>query len=174
MKKVVFSFCFVTTVCIGLLSMDSLPDGISFSHTFNSKNNKLSEYDTKYSDCLHETDLSQFSSVDVNQLLKEQPILLKEMNRCLDQYKNTLNNTIKNLNTLDSHEFIHNEYRRSKDKISTNALSEIKTYYHFGIMRICYEKDKDLNLISGDSIVKVLNKKDGNSVEMPSFLNFQR
>ncbi|MEM7486360.1 MAG: hypothetical protein AAF348_14225 [Bacteroidota bacterium] len=170
MKKVVFSFCFVIMVCVGLLSMDSLPNSISFSHTFDFKKNKLEEYDTKYSDCIQETDLSQFSSVDISQLLKERPVLLKEMDRCLSQYKNTLDNTIKNLNTLDSHEFLHKEYKRSKDKISTNSLSEIKTYYHLGIMRICYEKDKDLNLISGDSIVKALNKKDGNSAEMPPSL----
>ena len=150
--------------------MDSIPDSFSLSHTFDFKKSKLEDDDTKYSDCLHETDLSQFSSVDINQLLKEQPILLKEMNRCLEQYKYTLDSTIKNLNTLDSHEFLHKEYQRSKDKISTNSLSDIKTYYHLCIMRVCYEKDKDLKRFSGNSIVKVLNKKGDNSVEMPPSL----
>ncbi|UII74972.1 hypothetical protein LV716_11960 [Flagellimonas sp. HMM57] len=175
MKKVVFSFCFVITVCIVLLSTDSLPSGISFYHTFDFKNNKLEEYDTKYSDCIHDTDLSQFSPVDISQLLKKQPTLHKEMNRCLSQYKNTLDDTIKNLNTLDSHEFLHKEYQRSKNKISNNSLSEIKTYYHLGIMRICYEKDKELNLISSNSIAKVLKREGGNSIEIPPFpIDFKR
>lgn len=140
---------------IGLLSMNSLPGKISLSKVFNTKENKATNYSTKYSDCITKSDHSQFSKSLQTKIPQVDEIFIEEIDACLDNYQRSLDSTIKNLNAIDAHEFLHSEYLRCKVKISEGSLSEIQKYYHQGIMQICYDKDRFLNLHSNGNIANL-------------------
>lgn len=155
MKKVVFPLCFIIMVSIGLLSMNSFPGKISLSKVFNTEESKATDYSTKYSDCITKSDYSQFFGTMLIDVPKEDRVFIEEIDLCLENYQHSLDSTIKNLNAMDGHEFLHTEYLRCKIRINTGSLSEIQKYYHQGIMQICYDKDRFLNLHSNGNIAKL-------------------
>ncbi|PWL38059.1 hypothetical protein DKG77_07130 [Flagellimonas aquimarina] len=135
--------------------MNSFSGKISLSKVFNTEENKESDYSKKYSDCVAKSDYLQFFDATRTDVPKEEEIFIEEIDLCLENYQRSLNSTIKNLNAIDAHEFLHSEYLRCKIKISTGSLSEIQKYYHRGIMQICYDKDRFLNLGSNGNVTKL-------------------
>ncbi|SNZ01615.1 hypothetical protein [Flagellimonas pacifica] len=148
MKKVVLPLCFIVMVSVGLLSMDAFPEKVDFSKMFKFEKKEVSDHPIKYSDCISEAELSKLDSIGANFNSLPKGTLFKEINICLEKYQLSLDSTIENLSAIDAHEFLHNEYERCKTIIYKESISEIKTYYHKGIMQICYERDKSLNQTS--------------------------
>ncbi|WP_420604279.1 hypothetical protein [Flagellimonas sp.] len=148
MKKIVLPFCFIILVSIGLLSMNSFPPKVNLSKAFKFEKENASKQATKYADCINEADFSRFDSIGLNKPSLHKDVLFNEINICLEKYRQSLDSTVKNLSTIDAHEFLHNEYDRCKTIVDKGSVSEIKAYYHKGIMQICYDRDKSLNQTS--------------------------
>ncbi len=154
MKKVVFPLFLILLVCAGLLSMDTFSGKKSLSEVFNFDTNHTTEYAIKYSDCINHKDEFRNAKFSPNQFPDDEKPLIKEIDLCLEQYQKYLDSTIKNLSTIYAHEFLHNEYARCKAEISNDSISKIEMYYNLGIMEICYNKDRALNLHPGNNLAK--------------------
>ncbi len=120
----------------------------------NSKKGTTQEHQARYSDCISMKDISNIEAKEIDIPLEQKNILFDEVDMQLKKYSSSLDSTIKNLNTIDAHKFLHSEFKRSKKQISTDSLSAIKVYYHRGIMSICHERDKMLNSISFGRVAK--------------------
>lgn len=155
MKKVVLPLFLVLLVSAGLLSMDTLSGKKSLSEVFNFETKRSTKYPAKYSDCIDHKD--EFSGIkfSISQFPDDQKPLVKEINLCLEQYRQSLESTIKNLSTIDAHEFLHTEYARCKTEIGHGSISQIKAYYLHGIMKICYDRDRALNQESASDLAKL-------------------
>lgn len=154
MKKIVLPFCFIALISIGLLSMNKFPQKFDFSKPLNSEKSTPQEHQARYSDCISLKDVSNIEARDIDIPLEQKNILFDEVNAQLRKYSSSLDSTIKNLNTIEAHKFLHSEFQRSKKQISADSLSAIKVYYHRGIMSICHERDKMLNSISVGRVAK--------------------
>lgn len=154
MKKVVLPLFLVLLISAGLLSMDTFSGKRSLSEVFNFETKHTTEHATKYSDCIDHQDEFSNAKFGLSQFPEDQRPLVKEINLCLEQYRQSLDSTIKNLSTIDAHEFLHNEYARCKTEIGYDSISEIKEYYHLGMMKICYDRDRALNTES-DTLAKL-------------------
>ncbi len=154
MKKSIFPLCFLAMIGVGILSMNSFSGKTSFSNVFADGKNSVSEYSVKYSDCISEMNFSDFDDYDLDKPFPKKPDMIKEINRFLKEYEVSLDATVKNLNAIDAHEFLHNEFERCENKIRKNLRSEIQLYYNFHVMKMCYEKDKYLNLDSNKNLLK--------------------
>ncbi len=107
-------------------------------------------YATKYKDCIILSDFPEGAYTD--HLIIENDWDLLKVNASINRYGQSLDLTIKSLNAIDAHDSLHQEFERSKNIITNNRnLSWIRTHYHHEIMRICYERDKLLNLGSRHS-----------------------
>lgn len=112
-----------------------------------SKHEVLVDYSAKYIDCIS---LDSFSSR--NTMKKTQRnVDFDKVNASLQKYEQSLASNLKNLNNIDAHDFLHHEFLKSQDTILNHKLSELQLYYHSEIMRICFEKDRALNLGSGQT-----------------------
>ncbi|MGX1929805.1 hypothetical protein [Flagellimonas sp. 2504JD4-2] len=154
MKKIVLPFCFIALISIGLLSMNKFPPKIDFSETLSSEKSKTPEHQIKYSDCINIDDVSNLDFGNIDMQTLQNDVLFEDINQCLEKYELSLDSTIKNLNTIDAHEFLHNEFLRCKKLMDTDSLSAIKKYYNKGIMNICYDRDKKLNSGSFGRVAK--------------------
>ncbi len=116
------------------------------AHYSNASNNADSLYATKYKDCITQSDFPEGSFTDNNVTIENDWDLLK-VNASINRYGQSLDLTIKSLNAIDAHNFLHQEFERSKNVITNSSnLSWIRKHYHQEIMRICYDNDKSLNL----------------------------
>ena len=68
-----------------------------------------------------------------------------KVNESAKKYGKSLDSTLKNLSTVDAHDFIHQAFQKAKNAIGNKDISDIQKHYHFEIMRICYDSDKSLN-----------------------------
>lgn len=106
-------------------------------------------YSAKYQDCIMRSDFPEGWSTDDKLTVENEWDLIK-VNSSINRYAQSLDSTIKNLSTIDAHDFLHHEFERSKNTlINNNDLSWIRAHYHREIMRICYDTDRSLNLDSG-------------------------
>ncbi|MGW9687194.1 hypothetical protein [Flagellimonas sp. 2504JD1-5] len=154
MKKIILPFCLIALISIALLSMNKFSPKINFSGATDAEKSENPERQIKYSDCIDMVAISMFDSEGPDMQLIQQNGLYDEINQCLKKYQRSLDSTIKNLSTIDAHEFLHNEFERCKNQIDSDSLSAIKVFYHKGIMEICYDRDKRLNSISTENVVK--------------------
>ncbi|TXN34823.1 hypothetical protein FVB32_09470 [Flagellimonas hymeniacidonis] len=154
MKKAILPFLLVAMIGVGLVSMNSFSGKNYFLQKSDINENEDADYATKYSDCINMENSPRFSKSKAELALIDQNAFIDEVNGCLKKYRLSLDSTVKNLSTIDAHEFLHKEYERCKTKISDKSLSEIEIYYHLGIMQICYDQDKSLNLDS-DNVAKL-------------------
>jgi hypothetical protein len=106
----------------------------------------LTNYSAKYRDCILEKDLPKGFSRELDNDSKRTDWDTHKINVSLKKYGQSLDSTLKNLSTIDAHNFIHKEFERSKNSLLKEDLTEIRKYYHLEIMRICYDSDKSLNL----------------------------
>lgn len=103
-------------------------------------------YVVKYQDCITEADLP-FNLEDFqNKKGLEQDWDFLKVNSSLLRFRHSMDSTLKNLSTIDAHNFIHNEFERSKTLLQEEDLTEIRRYYHCEIMRICLDSDRTLNV----------------------------
>ena len=117
----------------------------SFDHNVDSL------YSAKYQDCIMLSDFPEGTFAG-DALTIESDWDLMKVNSSINRYSQSLDSTIKSLNTIDAHNFLHQEFERSKNTIiNSKDLSWIRKHYYREIMRICYDNDRALNLGSGNS-----------------------
>ncbi|MEM6895311.1 MAG: hypothetical protein AAF554_16565 [Bacteroidota bacterium] len=88
-----------------------------------------------------------------------QPLSLQERARLdiqIGKYKTTLDFILDNLNTIDAHHYLHEEYERYHTLLLQPQNSSVRLYYYAEILETCYAKDQALNL---GSVVYQKNKK---------------
>ena len=108
-------------------------------------------YSAKYQDCIMLSDFPD-DTISRDHLTIESDWDLMKVNAFINRYGQTLDSTIKNLNAIDAHNFLHKEFERSKNTITNNKdLSWVRVHYLREIMRMCYDNDKSLNLGSSNN-----------------------
>jgi len=130
---------------INAFQKDKVPTTYS---TFDQNADSL--YSAKYRDCITLRDFPK-GTFDSNTLAIKNDWDLMKVNASINRYGQSLDSTIKSLNAIDAHDFLHQEFERSKNTlINSPDLSWMRTHYHREIMRICYDNDRSLNLGSGN------------------------
>ncbi|MEC7265005.1 MAG: hypothetical protein VXW38_14795, partial [Bacteroidota bacterium] len=108
--------------------------------------NISTNYSAKYEDCISQVELPKIFQFPIDQLNNKRDWNIIKVDASLKRYGKSLDSTIRSLNYIDAHNFIHQEFQRSKDAFLNNDVSDIKKYYHCEIMRMCYNSDRLLNL----------------------------
>lgn len=142
MKKLLFSSML-------LASAFAVVGGINvFDQAENGQNIQgiLTNYSAKYEDCILEKDLPKDFLWEPENKSKKIDWDTHKINVSLKKYGQSLDSTLKNLSSIDAHNFIHKEFERSKNSLLKEDLTEIRKYYHLEIMRICYDSDRLLNV----------------------------
>ncbi|TAI49643.1 hypothetical protein [Flagellimonas allohymeniacidonis] len=148
MKKLGFVLVAITAVCLLMLGMGLKGKINPFGISTSSKTKSDSDYDAKYRECITSEDLFQLSE-NKKQYIKETPKkLVKEIDQHVADYETSMESTVNSLNTIDAHNFLHDEYNRCRSLLLKNRQSKLKKYYYLKIMASCYEWDKKLNLSS--------------------------
>lgn len=150
MKKLLFTSVLLATVFVVLSSMDVFQkmEGINVASETNSKADitPTSVHVVKYVDCITENDLPEGYAIythDISNHHSDWDIM--KVNESIEKYAKSLDSTLKNLNTVDAHEFIHQAFEKSKNVVKNEDISDIQKHYHGEIMRLCYTRDKQLN-----------------------------
>lgn len=146
MKKILlltslFAGAFAVLGSIGALHGEKGVDTIS------AENDEVSTaYSAKYKDCIAKEDFTESLLPGTDNKVEKSDWDLKKVNSSIAKYSKSMNATIKNLNYIDAHNYIHQEFQRSRNSVQNSGLSDIQKHYHREIMRICYNSDKALNL----------------------------
>lgn len=108
-----------------------------------------------YDDCIQKESLKRMRNqlMDRIQLLDSNTIVNIDIQ--LEKYQQSLDSIVQNLNTIDAHSFLHNEYHRCENVIQFSEDSPFKVYYHLMTMEACYEKDRQLNESSLRGLAKL-------------------
>ncbi|MDF0717801.1 hypothetical protein PY092_16680 [Muricauda sp. 334s03] len=147
MKKLLLTSILLATVFAVLGSMDAFQkmEGINVAET-NSNLGAPPVHSVKYDDCITESDFPDGYTVYTHDITNQHSDWdIMKVNESIQKYTKSLDSTLKNLNTVDAHEFIHQAFQKSKSAVETENISNIQKHYHGEIMRICYAKDKQLN-----------------------------
>ena len=112
----------------------------------------------KYQDCITQ---EKHTKGNPQHLLgsSTRPLSLQERARLdihIGKYKTTLDSILHNLNTIDAHHYLHEEYDRYYTLLVQPQNSPVRLYYYAEILDTCYVKDQALNL---GSVVYQKNKK---------------
>lgn len=100
----------------------------------------------KYNDCITDADLPTELHGHIQKLYELQlDSSISKIDASIKKFGRSMDATLKNLSTVDAHEYIHQSFEKSKHIIANKDISDLQKYYHLEIMRICYERDKSLN-----------------------------
>lgn len=141
MKRLIFPFAIAIGLFVLWAPINAFHNGDLFELTTVSSEEPSLGYSVKYKDCIPQ---DSFSSQ--NKEVYANNIDYRKVNIALKKYEQSISATLKNLNAIEAHGFLHQEFQRSKDAVLSQGLSELKLYYHQEIMRICFEKDRLLNV----------------------------
>lgn len=148
MKKLSLVLVVITLGCVLLVSM-GLKDDMGYTDKTSLNLSRVeSDYDAKYKECISAKDVSDLIGAEaeyVNHLPGE---IITEISKHVADYEASMESTINGLNTIDAHNFLHDEYQRCRTLYSQKGQSKLKKYYYLKIMRSCYVRDKKLNLSS--------------------------
>ncbi len=148
MKKLLLTSILLAIVFITLSAMNAFQEmqGIDFTSKTNSKEQMESVYVVKYDDCITENDFPEGYLVSKNENTgQDVDWNIMKVNQSIKKYRKSLDSTLKNLNTVDAHDFIHQTFQKAKSSMANDDISDIQRHYLSGIMRICYDSDKHLN-----------------------------
>lgn len=143
MKKLLFPTILITGVFAVVGSMKSFyVDG---SNTLASNNVIVQNYSAKYKDCIDEQDLLENFPPSKDSVAVKMDWAITKVDASIQKYGKSMDSTVKSLNAIDAHDYIHKEFERSKNILADSGLSDIRKHYHCEIMRICYDSDRSLN-----------------------------
>ena len=155
MKRLILVLPLMALSCVFLLHMKANGSN-PFSFAVISKTpENASKSIIKYEDCIKEESLIALKAF----LEREKRLPVSKKLSSLDaqvrKYYISLDSTVQSLNAIDAHSFLHNEFDRCKEIILSSETSKIQTYYHYKIMESCYQKDKELNESSQNSLAEL-------------------
>ncbi|WP_375325286.1 hypothetical protein [Flagellimonas sp. GZD32] len=143
MKKLLFPTILITGVFAVVGSMKSF--------YVDAQNNRINNslitqtYSAKYKDCIDKEDLPVDYHPTADSVTIKRDWDIAKVNASIEKYGKSMDSTVKSLNAIDAHDFVHKEFQRSKNILADSGLSEIRKHYHCEIMRICYDSDRSLN-----------------------------
>ena len=152
MKKLLFSSMLLASAFAVLGGMNALHEIKGIGDTEKIEQNISNNYSAKYKDCISQTDFPQNYQFPVDLPSSKRDWNTLKVDASLKRYGQTLDSTIRNLNSIDAHNFIHQEFQRSKAIFQNKDISDIRKYYHCEIMRMCYDSDRFLNLGSAGQL----------------------
>ncbi|PRX53732.1 hypothetical protein [Flagellimonas meridianipacifica] len=155
MKRLIIVLPIVALSCVFLLHMNANRANPFSLGVASKAPETISVSITKYEDCIQKESL-----ITIKAFLKRENRLpvgknLSKLDGQIRKYQTSLDSTIHNLNAIDAHSFLHDEFRRCKELILSSESSSFLTYYHLKIMEACYEKDKMLNESSQNSLANL-------------------
>ena len=148
MKKLPLTLILLATIFIVMGSMKAFQrmEEINFTSKSNSTFKGGPTPKAKYHDCISEEDIPEdyylYTKKTANQELDWDII---KVNKSLKKHRDSMEVTLKNLSSIDAHNFLHHTFQKSKAALANKDISDIQKHYHFEIMRFCYESDKSLN-----------------------------
>ncbi|WP_437398061.1 hypothetical protein [Flagellimonas lutimaris] len=148
MKNIVITSILLATLFIVMGGMDVFQRMERISFVSKADSNILVDtiYAVKYDDCIKESDFPNGYPLHSEQMKSEdEDWYFTKVNESARKYGKSLDSTLKNLSTVDAHDFIHQTFQKAKNAITDNDISEIQKHYHCEIMRICYDSDRSLN-----------------------------
>ncbi|WP_108423752.1 hypothetical protein [Flagellimonas amoyensis] len=149
MKKILLLASLLTGAFAVLGGIDAIHGERGVNDTTVSNDSTPTNYAAKYKDCIGQGDFPESYVPDAG---TDNDWDMKKVDNSLAKYKISMETVTKNLNYIDAHNFIHQEFLRSKDYLQNRELSEIQKHYHEEVMRICYDTDKALNLGSASRL----------------------
>ena len=155
MKRLILVLPLAALTCVFVLFINAeKASPFSLKVVTQTQEKKLEE-GVKYEDCIQKETIVTFRVFlkRENRLPVGQDVT--QIDSQIEKYRESLDSTIHNLSSLDAHSFLHNEFKRCKTVILSSELSNLQTYYHLKIMEACYEKDKELNESSQNSLAKL-------------------
>jgi len=100
----------------------------------------------KYDDCITENDFPDGYLLYTHEITNQHSGWdIEKVNESAQKYSKSLDSTLKNLSTVDAHEFIHKAFLKAKSDVENGNVSEIRKHYLGEIMRLCYNRDRLLN-----------------------------
>ena len=148
MKKLLLTSILLTTVFIVIGGMNALDkiQGIHAASNDKVNNQTTSFQSPKYDDCITKRNFPDGFLLYTHELTNPQANWdIEKVNESVQKYGKSLDSTIKNLSTVDAHEFIHQTFNKAKSALATDSISDIKKHYHAEMMKLCYTRDKLLN-----------------------------
>lgn len=146
MKKFLYSFLLVACTFV-VLGSTNIFQMLHLNRDGLDPIQKVStNYSPKYKDCIGANDFPLDFESKFVVLSPVQDWDVIKVNASIQKFHNSLDSTLKNLSSIDAHNYIHKEFERSKILLQRNDLTEIRRYYHCEIMRICYDSDRELNI----------------------------
>lgn len=148
MKKLLLTSVLLATVFIVIGGMNALNKIQGIYEASNDKiNNQTTSFQSaKYEDCITKDDLPDGFLLYTHELTNPHANWdIEKVNESVQKYGKSLDSTIKNLSTVDAHEFIHHTFNKAKSALATDSISDIKKHYHAEMMKLCYTRDKLLS-----------------------------
>lgn len=148
MKKLLLTYILLATVFIVIGGMNALAKIQGIYEASNDKvNNPTTSFQfAKYEDCITKEDFPDGFLLYTHELTNPDANWdIEKVNESVQKYGKSLDSTIKNLSTVDAHEFIHQTFIKSKSALATDSISDIKKHYHSEMMRLCFTRDQLLN-----------------------------
>lgn len=149
MKKILLSSVIMASLFIVMGSMNAFQkmEQLSFISKSNATFKGESTPKPKYHDCISEEDFPEDYFLYTKKITDQQLDWdIIKVNKCLENYRESMESTLQNLSAIDAHDFIHQAFQKSKAAIINNKdTSKIQKHYHFEIMRICFDSDQSLN-----------------------------
>lgn len=146
MKKVLF---LIVGFALGYAVLGGFePTRQNWDFDFFSSNDQRdsSAYVAKYRDCIAVEDFPPVQGMETFQGKGDTSRKTMGHQGAVAEYARQMGATLRNLNHLDAHNHIHQEFQRSKDSLLQPGLGEAQRLYHLQIMDLCFENDKALNL----------------------------
>ena len=146
MRKVLFLITVFVLGYAGLGGFDSYQYQWGFDGFSSSDETDSATYVAKYRDCIDLGDIPNGMAQKTNLHKNEPSQEFIKQGAAMAEYGKHLKATLRNLNYLDAHNHIHQEFQRSKNRLLQPGLRDSQRYYYMEIMNLCYESDKALNL----------------------------
>ncbi|WP_127140064.1 hypothetical protein [Flagellimonas marinaquae] len=148
MKKIIITSILLVTFFVLLGSINAISNMEQFNMISKTGTKVAVEsvYSAKYDDCITEDDFPKGFGLYTLQLTDQHLSWdYKKVSETARKYGVSLDSTLKNLSTVDAHDFIHKTFLNSKKVVMSEDTSPIQKHYHYEIMRMCLERDKHLN-----------------------------
>lgn len=152
MKKILLLTSLLASAFAVLGGIDVFHGEREDSDTKTSNDEVSTVYAAKYKDCIDKGDFPENFVSEAGKEMAKNDWDFKKVNSSIIKYKKSMDATIKNLNYIDAHNFIHQEFQRSSNLLLNSELSEIQKHYHREILQLCYDSDKALNLGSASTL----------------------
>lgn len=147
MKKMLLASVLLVTVFVLLGGINAFQRNETLNFTFKANSNIPLDtvYAVKYDDCIKESDYPIDYFTHSKEVKGHIDWSIKKVNESVSKFGESIDSTLKNLNTVDAHEFIHQTFQKAKNALTDTSISDIQKYYQCEIMRICHDSDRSLN-----------------------------